>query len=104
MVCVFFSSKLSLSASQTVWIQIRTDILPVLILVQTVCKGYQQTTKVAASKERVKNLRMEDSRETNTDESAYLLIVLNSLNNVYSTNNNHIFNKFLKCISIKPYL
>ena len=24
-----------------------------LILVQTVCKGYQQTTKVAASKERV---------------------------------------------------
>ena len=29
---------------QTVWIQIRTDILSVLICVQTVCKGYQQTT------------------------------------------------------------
>ena len=31
---------------QTVWIQIRTDILSVLIWVQTVCKCYQQTTKV----------------------------------------------------------
>ena len=38
---------------QTVWIQIRTDILSVLIWVQTVCKGYQQMTKVATSKERV---------------------------------------------------
>ena len=33
---------------QTVWIQIRTDILSVLIWVQTVCKGYQQTTEVVA--------------------------------------------------------
>ena len=31
-----------------------TDILSVLIWVQTVCKGYQQMTKVATSKERVK--------------------------------------------------
>ena len=30
-----------------------TDILYILIWVQTVCKGYQQTTKVATSKERV---------------------------------------------------
>ena len=37
---------------QTVWIQIRTNILSVQILVQTVCKGHQQTTKVAVSKER----------------------------------------------------
>ena len=59
-------------------------------------------TKVDASKERVKTLRMKDSRETHTAESAYILIVLNNLNNVYSTNNNHIFNKFLRCISIKP--
>ena len=36
-----------------VWIQIRTEVLLVLIWVQTVCKGYQQTTKVAANKERV---------------------------------------------------
>ena len=35
-------------------IQIRTDVLSVLIWVQTICKGYQQTTKVAADKERVK--------------------------------------------------
>ena len=36
---------------QMVWIQM--DILSVLFCVQTVCKGYQQTAKVAASKERV---------------------------------------------------
>ena len=29
---------------QTVWIQIRPDALSGLIWVQTVCKGYQQTT------------------------------------------------------------
>ena len=31
---------------QTVWIQIRPDITSGLIWVQTVCKGYQQTTLV----------------------------------------------------------
>ena len=40
--------------SQAVWIQIKTDILSVLIWVQTVCKGYQLMTKATASKERVK--------------------------------------------------
>ena len=47
-----FSKKQSGTPSerQTVWIQIRTDILSVLIWVQTVCKGYQQMTIVAASK------------------------------------------------------
>ena len=46
-----------------VWIQIRTDIFSVLTLVQTVYKGYQQTTKkVPASKERVnKGLLLEHS-------------------------------------------
>ena len=34
-----------------VWIKIRTAVLSALIWVQTVCKGYQQTTKVADSKE-----------------------------------------------------
>ena len=55
----YFQNKLfqkilsgALSGWQTVLIQIRTDILSVLIWVQTVCKGYQQTTKVATSKER----------------------------------------------------
>ena len=43
-----------LSECQTVWIQIRIDILSVLIWVQTVCKGYQQMRKVATSKERLK--------------------------------------------------
>ena len=32
------------SGCQTVWIQIRPDILSGLIWVQTVCKGYQQST------------------------------------------------------------
>ena len=32
----------------------RTDILSVQICIQTVCKGYQQTTKVAFSRQRVK--------------------------------------------------
>ena len=39
--------------SQTVWIQISTDIMSVLIGVQTVCKGYLQTKKIVATKEKV---------------------------------------------------
>ena len=48
-----FKKNLSgkLSVCQMVWIQIRTDVVSVLIWVQTVCKGYEQMTKVAASKE-----------------------------------------------------
>ena len=51
-----FSKKNSgtLSSYQTVLIQIRTDILLVLLRAKTVCKGYQQTTKAAPSKDRVK--------------------------------------------------
>ena len=54
----FFFKKLSgiPSEYQTVWIQIRPDILSGLIWVQTVCKSNQQTTKVATSGERVKLL------------------------------------------------
>ena len=37
--------SVALSESQAIWIQIRTDILSVLIWVKTVCKGYQQMTK-----------------------------------------------------------
>ena len=40
-----------ISECQTAWNQIRTDVLSVLIWVQTVCKGYQQTTKVAACRQ-----------------------------------------------------
>ena len=43
----------TLSECQTDWIQVRTDILSVLIWDQTVCKGYQQT-RVAAGRQRVK--------------------------------------------------
>ena len=50
---IIFTKNISgtLSECQTVWIQIRTDILSVLIWVQTVYKGYQLTIKVAARKE-----------------------------------------------------
>ena len=34
------------SQCQTVWIQIRPDVVSSLIWVQTVCKSYQQTTLV----------------------------------------------------------
>ena len=42
------------SDCQTVWIQIRPDVLSGLIWDQTVCKGNQQMTKVATRGERVK--------------------------------------------------
>ena len=49
----------TLSECQTVWIQIRTNIMLVLIWVQTVCKGYQQTTKSSCynSKESIKEAK-----------------------------------------------
>ena len=39
------------------WIKIKTNILFILNWVQTVCKGYPQTSKITTSKERV-NLHM----------------------------------------------
>ena len=42
-----------LSESQKVWIRIRTNIMLVLICIQTICKGYQQTTKIPTSKEKI---------------------------------------------------
>ena len=42
----------TLSESQINWIQIRPDILLGLIWVQTVCKDYQQTTELAAGRQR----------------------------------------------------
>ena len=53
--CCLFFSKLTifkkrnsgvLSECKTVWIQIRADKMSGLIWIQTVCKGFQQTTKV----------------------------------------------------------
>ena len=50
----FSKKKISgtLLVCQTDWI--RTDVLLYLIWAKTVSKGYQQTTKAAASKEKVK--------------------------------------------------
>ena len=53
----------SLSECQIDWIQIRTTtILLVLIWVQTVSKGYQQTTKVAASRQSYTFLKKKKNR------------------------------------------
>ena len=49
------------SECQTIWIQIRPDILSGLIWVQTVCKGYQQTTTVAPRGQRVKYKQLVDT-------------------------------------------
>ena len=54
--CFFFLYKKSFKITITVnplRIWIRTNIMLVLIWVQTVCKDYQRTTKVAASEERI---------------------------------------------------
>ena len=58
-----FQNKLFLSGTlllvyQTVSIQMKNNLLLVLIWVEIVCKDYQQTTTVAVSKERVNNLDM----------------------------------------------
>ena len=47
----------TISECETAWIQIKTDILSVMIWVQTVCKGYQKTIKFTTSRERVNRLR-----------------------------------------------
>ena len=50
----------SLPECQTAWVQIMADILSVLIWVLTVCKGYQQTTKIITSMERFKSKEGKD--------------------------------------------
>ena len=50
-----------LSGGQTVWILIRPDIMLGLIWIQTICKGYQQTTIVAPSGQRVKYKQLVDT-------------------------------------------
>ena len=60
---LFFFQKIkeinsgTLSLCQTFWIQIMTDSLSVMILVQTGCKGCQWMTKVTVSTEEIKNFQ-----------------------------------------------
>ena len=56
-----------------VWIQIRTDVLLVLMWVLTVCKGYQQMTKVTASTERVK-IHVQQSVDVDVSRQAFQAI------------------------------
>ena len=73
---------------QTVWIRVRNDILSVLIWVQTVCKDYQQTIKVAASKESVNPFSADIFCPENVGASsiysnalqAYLIMEANTMN------------------------
>ena len=46
----------TLSEGQKFWIQTRTDVMSLLIWVQTVGKGYQLTTKVITSKVKVNTM------------------------------------------------
>ena len=54
----FFRNNISgiLSGCQMVRFHIRNDVLSVLIWIQTVCIGYQHTTKVNTSKEIVNKI------------------------------------------------
>ena len=75
----FFQKILSgtLSECQTVWIQIRTNILLVLIWVQNVCKGYQLLyafvvvccffSKLTFSKNSFRTFRVSNSLDTGLD-------------------------------------
>ena len=69
---LIFSKKKKISGIpskyQTFWLQIRPDILLGLIWVQTVCKGNQQTTKVATSGERVNMYQIQRERKTCINE------------------------------------
>ena len=61
----FFQTIVSgtLIKCQTVLIQVRIDLLLVLTLVQTVCKGYQQRRKAAVSKERFIRINLSAVKE-----------------------------------------
>ena len=58
--------------------QIRTDVLrmSVLIWVQTLCKGYQQMTKVAASKERLNIYPYQSSKKKRVVQNDDFFFVL----------------------------
>ena len=64
-----------LSECQTVLIQIRPDVLSGLIWVQTVCKDYQQMTKVATSRERVKALYVKVNNQTQSVPGVLLFTI-----------------------------
>ena len=92
----FLKKNLSgtLSECQMIWIQIKTDILLPLIWVQTVCKDYQQTTKVAASKERVKAVYIMCTRR----EFSGIINLFSVIINLFSENIN-LFSRFLNLFS-----
>ena len=77
----------TLSECQTVWNQIRTDALSVLICVQTVCKGYRQITKVNNA---VKDLNIMKGR-TLSAGSNFVMFKFNMI---------HVYQKSVNILSI----
>ena len=69
------SGTLIESESQTVWIQIRTDVLSVLIWVQTVCKGYNCCllifSKLTFSKNSFRNIIIRVSNSLNPGQDRH---------------------------------
>ena len=61
------------SECQTDWIQIRLDILLCLIWVQSVCKGYQQTTLVVmlVIRARIHKMRVRIANREDAYQTAY---------------------------------
>ena len=79
-----------------VWTQIRTDNLSVLIWFQTVCKGYQQTTKFADNKEMINCLF--NFREGGIDRLVRLY------KNAVRRTGVSYYGLALKCYTVKPVL
>ena len=70
--CFFLSSmtffKIALTKCQAVWIQIRTDVMLVLIWVQTVAKVISRRQKLSLAK---KELKVQDDKMTSFPSNAY---------------------------------
>ena len=117
---ILFSNN-SFSLCQTVWIQIRPEILSDLILVQTVCKGDQQTIKATTFREwvdMVKSLvcihRHKSSKEGSSSKRLYCIVYvhahercddLHSFVRMYINNLpwGYVFEQFL-CIMTSSYM
>ena len=67
MICSKFPIA-TLSACQTVWVQIRTDRTSVLTWIQIVCKGYEQTTKVVLARKEFNTSELEYDKEIKCEE------------------------------------
>ena len=82
------------SECQTVWNQIRPDVLSGLIWVQTVCEGYQQTTLVGKE--------FYDYFSNYQDLSKSIRAIREDNGTFYSLSNPFLLNKLFNTIRIHP--